>query len=282
MTAEVTRADRLTPDQIRSVLALARAAEEADGSPPLSEQTVLRLADAGVHLLIDGGYGHVDPDGTAELVVAPDQRGRGLGRALARAAMAVQDGTLEVWSHGDHPAAAALARDLGFERARVLMRMRRPLAGPLPAAEWPPGVTVRAFVPGRDEQAWLAVNARAFASHPEQGRLTLDDLRLRMAEPWFDPAGFLLAERGSMLLGFHWTKIHEDGLGEVYVLGVDPDAQGMRLARPLLVAGLEWLRSAGVSTVMLYVDGANTRAVALYEKLGFTPWTSDVTYRRGA
>jgi len=228
------------------------------------------------------GYGHVASDGAAELVIAPARRGHGLGRALVDAALAVSGGTLEVWSHGDHPAAAALARALGFERTRVLRRMRRSLAEPLPAAEVPDGVVVRAFVPGRDDEPWLRLNARAFASHPEQGRLTLDDLHLRMAEPWFDPAGFLLAERAGQLIGFHWTKIHEDGLGEVYVLGIDPDAQGMRLARPLVVAGLSWLGSVGVDTVMLYVDESNPRAVALYEKLGFTPWTSDVTYRRTA
>jgi mycothiol synthase len=286
VTAEVTRADRLTPDQLTAVLALVRAAEVADGSPPLSEQTLLRLrhtAADGVHLLVnDGrdGYGHVASDGAAELVIVPARRGRGLGRALTQAALAASGGTLEVWSHGDDPAAAALAREFGFERTRVLMRMRRPLTEPLPPLELPPGVAVRAFRPGHDEEAWLEVNARAFANHPEQGRLTMDDLRLRMAEPWFDPAGFLLAERDGRLIGFHWTKIHEDGVGEIYVLGIDPVAQGIRLARPLAIAGLEWLRSAGVEVAMLYVDESNPRAVALYEKLGFTPWTTDVTYRR--
>ena len=140
----------------------------------------------------------------------------------------------------------------------------------------------RPFVVGADEDAWLVVNNRAFHWHPEQGGWDVDLLRAREKEPWFDPAGFLLAERAGQLIGFHWTKIHEDGLGEVYVLGIDPDAQGMRLARPLVVAGLSWLGSVGVDTVMLYVDESNPRAVALYEKLGFTPWTSDVTYRRTA
>jgi mycothiol synthase len=285
VTAEVTRAARLTPDQLAAVLALAHAAEEFDGNPPLSEETLLRLrrgAD-GVHLLVnDGrdGYGHVAADGAAELVIAPARRGRGLGRALARAALAASGGILEVWSHGDHPAAAALARELGFERTRVLRQLRRPLTEPLPAAELPSGVSLRAFEPGRDDEAWVRVNARAFAGHPEQGRLDLDDLHVRMAEPWFDPAGFLLAERDSRLLGFHWTKIHEDGVGEVYVLGIDPDGQGIGLARPLAVAGLDWLRSAGVTLAMLYVDESNPIAVALYEKIGFTPWSTDVTYRR--
>jgi mycothiol synthase len=101
-----------------------------------------------------------------------------------------------------------------------------------------------------------------------------------MAEPWFDPAGFLLAVRGPSLLGFHWTKIHPDGLGEIYVLGVDPSAADLRLGRPLAVAGLVSLRDRGVETAMLYVDESNPRAMRLYDKLGFTPWSSDVTYLR--
>jgi mycothiol synthase len=288
---QVTRAARLTPDQLAAVLDLVRAAEAADGTPPLSEQILLGLRHAeaqGVHLLVgeDGrdGYGYLAPDGAAELIIAPVRRGRGLGRALVRAAMATADertgGRLEVWSHGDHPAAAALARSFGFERTRVLHQMRRPLADQLPPVELPAGIAIRAFVPGQDDAAWLRVNARAFATHPEQGRMTQADLGMRMAEPWFDPAGFLLAVRGTDVLGFHWTKIHPDGTGEVYVLGVDSDAQPLRLGLPLTVAGLMSLRDRGVAHAMLYVDESNPKAIRLYDKLGFTPWSTDVTYRR--
>ncbi|GAA0958028.1 mycothiol synthase [Virgisporangium aurantiacum] len=283
---EVTHADRLTPDQLTAVAELTAEAEAVDGTPPLSEQTVLRLALPGVHLLLNGGrdgYAHLDHDGAAELIIAPHRRGHGLGRALVRAAVAAADpagGRLEVWSHGDHPAAAALAREFGFARTRVLHRLRRPLSAAFPPVELPDGVSIRTFVPGDDDEAWLRVNARAFATHPEQGRMTLADLRQRMAEPWFDPSGFLLAVRGSTILGFHWTKIHPDGLGEIYVLGVDPSAADLRLGRPLAIAGLVSLRDRGVETAMLYVDESNPRAMRLYDKLGFTPWSSDVTYLR--
>jgi mycothiol synthase len=296
-TAEVTRVDRLTPDQLDAVLELTREAEAADGTPPLSEQTLLGLRHEGgahgVHLLMEDGrdgYGRLDHDGAAELIVAPHRRGHDLGRALVRAALAaaaeiggeVGGGRLEVWSHGDHPAAAALARSFGFERTRVLRRLRRPLDKPLPPVELPDGVRIRAFVPGEDEEAWLRVNARAFATHPEQGRLTLADLRMRMDEPWFDPAGFLLAVLHGDLVGFHWTKVHPDGLGEIYVLGVDPAAAGLRLGLPLAVAGLVSLRDRGVGEAMLYVDESNPKAMRLYDKLGFTPWSTDVTYLRPA
>jgi mycothiol synthase len=176
---------------------------------------------------------------------------------------------------------------------RVLLQMRRPLGddGSTRTAELPEGVHVAAFRPGRDEQAWLRVNARAFATHPEQGRWTEQDLRLREAEPWFDPAGFLLAWRGDpdaggTLLGSHWTKVHPAGdagpdpVGEVYVLGVDPDAQGLRLGRALTDLGLAHLRSRGLDQVLLYVEEDNQRAVRLYEGTGFTRWSADVVWRR--
>jgi mycothiol synthase len=150
---------------------------------------------------------------------------------------------------------------------------------------------VRAFRPGRDENAWLRVNGRAFAAHPEQGSWTLDDVRLREAEPWFDPEGFLLAWRGDpdeggVLLGSHWTKVHPAGdvadepVGEVYVLGIDPDAQGMRLGRALTDLGLAHLRGRDLGQVLLYVEEDNEAAVRLYEGRGFSRFAVDVSWRR--
>jgi mycothiol synthase len=169
----------------------------------------------------------------------------------------------------------------------VLHQLRRSLFAPIPAPVLPPGVSLRAFRPGLDDEAWLALNARAFAGHPEQGRWTARDLRIRLAEPWFDPEGFLLAERGGQLLGFHWTKIHGNGsghqhepIGEVYVLGVDPAAQGTGLGSALTLAGLRYLRRRGLDQAMLYVDGSNPAAMALYTGLGFARWSVDVTFVR--
>jgi mycothiol synthase len=284
----VERADRLSAEQIGEVLALAGAAAQADAGYPLSEQALLRLRQDGgpawVHLLARDdagrllGYAHVDTaDQVAELVVHPDARRRGVGRALLTTA-----NPQRVWAHGDHPGAAALARSLGFVRARLLYQLRRPLTTPLPEPRWPPGVRIRTFRPGADDAAWLAVNARAFAGHPEQGRWTVADLRVRMAEPWFDPDGFLLAEgEGDRLLGFHWTKDHGNGLGEVYVLGVDPEAHGQGLGTALTLAGLRYLQGRGLDQAMLYVEESNPTAVRLYTKLGFTRWSTDVMYVRG-
>ncbi|GLZ61877.1 MULTISPECIES: mycothiol synthase [Micromonospora] len=299
---QVTRTDRLAAAEIADVLALASSAGDTDGADPLDEHVLLRLRDsdaAAVHLIAradDGtltGYAHLDTtnpvDGIGvELVVHPAYRRRGTGRALARGVLASATGPLRAWAHGDHPSAAALAVDLGFTRARVLWQLRRPLAAPLGEPRLPDGVTLRAFRPGADDAAWLALNARAFAEHPEQGRWTSDDLRVRLAEPWFDPAGFLLAEETATgrLLGFHWTKVHERPgsarIGEVYVLGVEPTAHGGGLGRALTTAGLAYLRDRrGLDRVMLYVDDSNTGAVALYERLGFARWSAHINYHLG-
>lgn len=135
-------------------------------------------------------------------------------------------------------------------------------------------------MPGVDDTAWLAVNAAAFAHHPEQGSLTQRDLDDRKSEAWFDPAGFFLAERGGELVGFHWTKVHaEERLGEVYVVGVLPGVQGGGLGKALTTIGLRHLAAQGLPTAMLYVDADNKAAVSVYERLGFTTYETDLMYR---
>jgi mycothiol synthase len=203
------------------------------------------------------------------------------------------DRPVSVWAHGDLPGSAELLHRHGFARVRVLLQMRRDLADVDPGARvaLPEGVDVRPFRSGRDEQAWLRVNARAFATHPEQGSWTEQDLALRQQEPWFDAQGFLLAWRGDpddggTLLGSHWTKVHPPGdaadeaVGEVYVLGVDPDAQGLRLGRALTDLGLAHLRGRGLGQVLLYVDEDNEAAVRLYGSRGFRRHSVDVSWRR--
>ena len=190
---------------------------------------------------------------------------------------------VRIWAHGDLPAAAALARAAGFAAMRSLFLMRRSLREPLPEARLPAGITLRAFVPGQDEGEWLALNAAAFAAHPEQGSWTRAELEHREAQPSFDPAGFFLAVRAGHLAGFHWTKIHEpagggERTGEVYVVGVHPAEQGTGLGRALTVAGLHYLRGREIPQVVLYVDGENAAAIRLYDSLGFAHIGTDVMY----
>ncbi|MEK6437670.1 mycothiol synthase [Pseudonocardia sp. T1-2H] len=280
------------------VFALAEAATREDGTDPLSEQFLLNLRRGGAregltHFLVrDGetlqGYAQLDGD-SAELVTHPVYRGRGIGSSLARALAEAGPSPLQVWAHGDQPAAARIAAHLGFDRTRVLLQMRRVAgsAGPLPELVVPDGVRIRPFVVGADEQEFLRVNNAAFDWHPEQGGWTETQVREREAEYWFDAAGFLLAvaQPDGPLLGYHWTKVHpatdtEPAMGEVYVLGVDPAAHGRGLGHVLTLAGLQHLHERGLDTVLLYVESDNVPAVRVYEKLGFTVFASDVAYTR--
>ncbi|MEU0285505.1 mycothiol synthase [Streptomyces sp. NPDC006147] len=285
----------LDTDQVEAVLALLADAARADGQQAVSEQGRLSLRggerDGVSHLLLtvdDELVGYAQLEDTdpveppaAELVVHPAYRGQGHGRALGTALLAASGKRLRVWAHGGHSAARHLAQVLGLTLFRELRQMRRPLSGlDLPDPVLPEGVEVRAFEPGRDDAAWLALNAAAFAHHPEQGSLTQRDLDDRKAEPWFDPEGFFLAERDGRLVGFHWTKVHRrEGLGEVYVLGVSPDAQGGGLGRSLTTIGLRHLADQGLPTAMLYVDADNKAAVSVYERLGFVTHETDLMYR---
>ncbi|WP_406366081.1 mycothiol synthase [Streptomyces sp. NBC_00645] len=285
----------LTPDQADDVLRLLAEAARTDGQQAVSEQGRLQLKggsrDGVRHLLLTLGdelVGYAQLEDTdpveapaAELVVHPAHRGHGHGRALGSAMLHESGKRLRVWAHGGHSAARHLAQVLGLTLFRELRQMRRPLEGlDLPEPKLPDGVTVRTFVPGQDDAAWLAVNAAAFAHHPEQGSLTQRDLDDRTAEPWFDPAGFFLAFRGDELVGFHWTKVHaEEGLGEVYVLGVRPGSQGGGLGKALTTIGLRHLAAQRMPTAMLYVDADNKAAVTVYERLGFVTHETDLMYR---
>ena len=214
-----------------------------------------------------------------EVVVAPAYRRRGYGTALVSAEL---DAVGAVWAHGDLPAARALAQRLSLVRTRELLRMSCSCAEPWPEPVWPADATLRTFVPGVDEREFLGVNARAFAWHPEQGRLDLAGLQAEMRQDWFDPAGFFLAvDSSGRILGFHWTKVHPGGIGEIYVLGVDPDSGRRGLGRPLALTGLNYLAARGLSQFLLYVEGDNVAALKLYDALGFTVAATDAVYRHG-
>ncbi len=302
---------QLNQTQIDEAVGLINDVTFHDGLSPISEHVFLHLrhgGDAqGLHFLKYEdeqliAYAHLDitdkvEGPSAEIAVAPEFRRQGLGTEIIQALIATApDGNLRLWAHGEQAISGQWAKAMGFRHARTLWQMRRSLLAPLPSAHFGDDVILRTFIPGLDDEEWVALNARAFADHDEQGDWTLDDLHRRMAEPWFSIPGFLVVqdrETGRML-GFHWTKIHgdvqitpghphvHDAIGEVYVVGVDPTLQGRGLGKALTLAGLHHLRSRGLVQSMLYVDASNTSAISLYEALGFSRWDVDVMYRHGS
>jgi mycothiol synthase len=292
----------LDATQLAELAALLTRCERADHHPALAEPQRAAAARSdlggnGAHVLLayeDGlvGFAFITPalDGATALHVAvdPDHRDgpEGIQHELLRTALphATAGGrAVRLWIMQATADDDAVAHNLGFEPERDLLQMRVPLPLPSEVVASARPVATRAFQPGRDDSAWLSINNRAFADHPEQGRWTLDELHEHMEFEWFDPEGFLVADRpdGNGLLGSCWTKVDrtsEPVLGEIYVISVDPDLHSQGWGRALTVAGLQWMARQGVTVGMLYVTGSNTAAVTLYESLGFTVDHVDRSY----
>lgn len=286
----------ITPIVAQEIRSIVLRATEVDGTAPLSEQAVKAVAsDEVTHLVATSGSTIVGYAGVvagtpsmAEVVVDPEFRRRGTGRMLVERALSEGGPGARVWAHGNLEPAQAVARALGLEIARELLQMRRPLGTPeLPDVVVQDGISLRTYRGHQDDAELLRVNNAAFSWHPEQGGWTEKDIAERRDEAWFDPAGVFLAfEEGTdTLLGFHWTKVHpaeagEDEIGEVYVVGIDPQAQGRGLGRILTLAGLHYLRNRKLGDVLLYVEADNAAAVHTYERLGFTRFHVDAAYTR--
>jgi mycothiol synthase len=317
----------LAPSLRDQVTVLADSVRQFDGVEAISEAPRLALAggDPGVrHFLARrdrrlAGYAQLEARGpSAEMAVHPEARGLGVAAGLIEALAAAEPG-LRLWAHGDLGPSRRVAAALGMVPVRELWEMTVPRGAPASPLDQPDppapapaqaAFRIRPFDPAQDREAWVELNALAFADHPEQGRMTLHDLDQRVAQSWFDPAGLILAEGrpadtvtakpagppgaaapsapnsrapnrpeliGHVLIGYVWTKI-EAGAGEIYAIGVHPAAQGQRLGTHLLELALRRLARQGVSEVRLFVEADNGRAIAAYRRQGFRLTRRDIQY----
>ncbi len=299
--------NHLSKSQQESVLSLIKAAHDFDGTPAIAEHVLLHLRHGGdksdSHLVIEENhqviaYAHLDTTDlvagpSVEAVVHPQHRGKGLGALILKEAIKICGDRTRIWSHGDLPAAKAIAASLKLERLWSNLLMSKPLGEIQPVTSKYP---IRTFISGLDNQAFLDLNNKVFADYPDQGGWSEDDLKVRVNEDWFETQGFFVAENKGELIGFCWTKIHgahthshsggdddhgHEALGEIYVLAVNPDYKGQGMGRDLTITGLNYLKYQGLNNVMLYVGVENKIAFKLYKSLGFNEFGSDVMYRVG-
>ena len=279
--------DSLTPEHRTSLRDLVDRVEEADGVRPINESAELVLdghrpgsffaVEEGGHVV---GLAIIDArDATIQVAVAPQHRRRGYGTSLLQAGLDAHPHH-SVWAFGTQPGARGLAAALGLTPARELLKMARPLGAEV-VPTIPDGWHIRAF-DAADAEGVVAVNAAAFSHHPEQGRLTLDEFQDLTQQPWFSAEGLLVAtpdDEGSDVAGFHWTKRHDDTVGEVYVLAVHPRNSGHGLGRALLEAGLSHLSTIGCTEVVLFVEASEERVVEMYRSASFVTSNTDTSYR---
>jgi len=297
--------NHLSKSQQESVLALIKAAHDFDGTPPIAEHVLLHLRHGGdksdSHLVIEVNqqviaYAHLDTTDlvagpSVEAVVHPQHRSKGLGTLILKQTIKLCGDDTRIWSHGDLPAAKTIAASLNLERIWSNLLMSKSLGEIQPVTSKYP---IRTFIPGLDNQAFLAVNKNVFSNFPDQGGWSEDDLKVRLNEDWFQKEGFFIAEDKGELIGFCWTKIHgahthshsggdddhgHEALGEIYVLAVNPDYKGQGIGRDLTITGMNYLKYQGLNNVMLYVGFENKPAFNLYKSLGFNKLGSDVMYR---
>ena len=259
------------PDSLARLIERCR---DADLQPPFSDSTLVQLRSGEKQLIERDGAAAIYSPTEAEFAVDPAVRGRGIGTGVLEEILEKSDPTVKIWAHGDHPAARALAASHGFAPMRRLLQLRASVDQN--SAVQTPADTFR---PGVDDAAWLKLNSRAFALHPEQGLVSRADLEQLMLEPWFDAEDFLVLRDGDALIGYCWLKVDEP-IGEFYVVGIDPERQGEGLGRRLMDAGFARLSARGIRIAALYVESDNVPAVALYRSLGFSDHSLDIQYAR--
>ena len=288
------------------VLELIADATKQDGIPPVAEHVLLHLRHGGDkadrHIIIEAGeniigYAHIDltdevEGPSAELVIHPNHRNQKLGSALIKEVTKVAGERLRLWSHGDSISAQKMAENNGLKRVRTVIQMRRSLNDPI--SDINKSIEIRNFLNGIDNDEWIALNNRIFKNHPEQSSWSNRDLDIRIREDWFDEKGFLVGTENGKIVAFCWTKIHgghshkhldheethaHDPIGEIYIMGVDPDFAGRGYGGAITIAGLQHMRYQGIFSAMLYVDSQNESALKLYRELGFTEWGRDVLYK---
>ncbi len=291
---------RVTVADTAAINALLESVAGFDGRPALSEHKMLhRAGDTESREVIavnrkSGaviGYGQAawhHPGGAGstghwaiEVTLHPEARtDANVDELLGRVVAEAEPGRpLTAWAW-DRFTADAIRR-MGWTETRAIDRVERSL--PIPHRTlFPEGVHLDRFRVGVDEAEWLTVNNAAFDGHPENGALTLRELKLKQSQPWFEAAGLLMARSGGRLLGSCWTKMHPGGIGEIYIVGVHPEARGRGIGKALIVAGLEDLfERRDATTGMIHVDEANEHGVRIYRQLGFRTVLINREYEAG-
>jgi mycothiol synthase len=222
------------------------------------------------------------------IMLHPDHLGRGLEAALLRfAEEKARQSALPRAPHEARVSAIGWVNQLntnvndayiaaGFDIVRNSYHMQIELNEAPPAPVWPEGISLRPFVPGRDDEAVAWVDREAFRDHwgftERPLEADVEMLRHWMKSPTFDPALWLLAVDGDRIAGISLNAAEADedpNMGWVGSLGVLRTYRHKGLATALLHHSFGEFYRRGKKCVGLGVDAQNlTGALRLYERVG--------------
>jgi mycothiol synthase len=225
------------------------------------------------------------------VVVRPDVRRQGVGRALVEAAIEIERergrpnvlmGTLP-----DDAVGEAFLRATGFGHHSTVWDLALPADAAVPAPAWPTGIVARPFSRAADLRAWAELHNTAFAHHPTPMQMDLVTLETAPADPAVDDLDTVLAADAATgeLVGFCSTfpdriEGRPGPDAEIWAIGVAPERQGQGIGRQLLRWGVARLRGLGAAEVRLSVNGSNEGALGLYRREGFAPWRTRERWAR--
>ncbi len=215
-----------------------------------------------------------------DMVIHPDWRDTGLAETfyqmMERDARARGANELRLGPSQQHTWLIDFLKQRGYQPERYFWEMRLPAEMTVEQPQLPAGFTVRTFVRGQDEPAFMQARNGSFAEHYASIERNLDEIIAITNMATFDPASLFLAfaDNGDVA-GLCWTAINPDEnaargeqVGWVHTLGVVPAYQRHGLGRALLLIGVQHLRQF-VPIVELGVEGLNEKALPLYEGVGF-------------
>ena len=256
--------------------------------PSCLPETNCYVADSGGELV---GFALISPEVPIERAVATggvleSHRQRGIGKQLVDRAVEHSRSpdvrVLHIQTGRDAPEASHLLESNGFAQVKEYWQMRWE-GGELPAMRLPYGFELRTFKLDHDEQALTDIQNAAFRDNWGFCPNTVEEVAARVRMKMNVPEGILFITDGGTPAAYNWTHRIENRLGSVGFIGmtgVHPDYRGTGLGTAVVVAGLEYLRGEGITTVELEVDSQNPPARELYLKLGFRQVHETVWYEK--
>ena len=172
---------------------------------------------------------------------------------------------------------AALCESFGLQLKRTRPHMAYYPLENLARPQVPPGIELRPYSRGTDDESAVDTLNQAFADDQDCVPLTREGWLLWLDAPQWRADLSLVAADGDQVVGLCLCLINDDRIkwmgrrdGYVDTLCVRPSYQRRGVGAALLLAGLRALRRAGMVSATLETDQDNpAHAAHFYQQLGF-------------